>query len=61
MAVTYFADEILMNMDNGLVTTGSVFILSAEDFDTVDHGILVSKMKYYGVCDERLPWFSRIA
>ena len=55
-AVTYFADEILMNMDKGLVT-GSVLIDLAKAFDTADHDILLSKLEYYGVCDESLPWF----
>ena len=56
--VTYFADEILMNMGKGEVT-GSVFIDLAKAlfFYTVDHKILITKLKYYGVCDESLPWF----
>ena len=56
-AVTYFADEILTNMDKGLVTAGTVFIDLAKSFDAVDHEILLSKLEYYGVCDESLPWF----
>ena len=55
-AVTYFANETLMNMDKGLVT-GSVFIDLAKAFDTVDHDISLNKLEYYGVCDESLPWF----
>ena len=43
-AVTYFADETLMNMDKGLVT-GSVLIDLANVFDTADHDILLSKLK----------------
>ena len=55
-AVTYFADEIFMSMDKGLVT-GSVFIDLAKAFDTVDRDILLRKLEYYGICDESLPWF----
>ena len=56
MAVTYFADEILTNMDKGLVTN-TVFIDLAKSFNTVDHEILLSKLAYYAVCDESLQWF----
>ena len=55
-AATHFADEILMNMDRGLVT-GTVFIDLAKAFDTVDHEILICKLKHYSVCDESLLWF----
>ena len=55
--VTYFVDDILTNMDKGLVTAGTVFFDLAKSFDTVDHEILPSKLEYYGVCDESLPWF----
>ena len=55
-AVTYFADEMVMNMDKGLVT-GSVFIDLAKAFNTVDHDVLLSKLEYYGVCNQSLQWF----
>ena len=55
-AVTYFADQILMGMDKGLVT-GAVFIDLAKAFDTIDHDVLIHKLKHYGVCDESLLWF----
>ncbi|CAB4039453.1 Hypothetical predicted protein, partial [Paramuricea clavata] len=55
-AVTHFADQILMGMDKGLVT-GAVFIDLAEAFDTIDHDVLIHKLKHYGVSNESLLWF----
>ena len=55
-AVTYFADQILMGMDKGLVT-GAVFIDLAKAFDTIDHDVLIHKLKHYGVSDDSLLWF----
>ncbi|CAB4023601.1 Hypothetical predicted protein, partial [Paramuricea clavata] len=55
-AVTHFADQILMGMDKGLVT-GAVFIDLAKAFDTIDHDVLIRKLKHYGVSNESLLWF----
>ena len=54
-AVTYFADQILMGMDKGLVT-GAVLIDLAKAFDTIDHNVLIHKLKH-GVSDDSLLWF----
>ena len=51
-AVTYFADEILMNMDKGLVTN-FVFIALAKAFDTF--GLVNWSAKV--LRDESPPWF----
>ena len=48
-----------MNVDKGLVA-GAVLIDLAKVFDTVDHDILICKLKHYGVCDESIPWFENI-
>ena len=47
-AAIFFADEILVNVDKGVVTV-SAFIDLAKAFDTVDYDILLSKSQHYGV------------
>ena len=55
-AVTHFTDNILTNIDKGLIT-GTVFIDFSKAFDTVEHDILLNKLEHYGVCSQSLRWF----
>lgn len=46
-AFTYLGDKIMFNMDQGLYT--DVILLDLQKvFDTVDHNILVSKLRAVG-------------
>ena len=55
-ALAFFTDNILDNADNGLVTA-SVFLDFSKAFDTVDHTILLRKLKSVGLDDNSLSWF----
>ena len=55
-ALVFFTDNILDNADNGLVTA-SVFLDFIKAFDTVDHAILLRKLKSVGLDDNSLSWF----
>ena len=57
LALTQFTDEVLSNMDNGLVN-GVVFIDLKKAFDTVDHGIMLGKLKSIGVTSTHLAWLN---
>ena len=54
--MAFFTDNILDNADNGLVTA-SVFLDFSKAFDTVDHTILLRKLKSVGLDDNSLSWF----
>ena len=43
-------------MDDGCAT-GVIFIDSKKAFDTVNHGILINKLKCYGLGGRELLWF----
>ena len=55
-ALAFFTDNILDNADNGLVTA-SVFLDFSKAFDTVDHAVLLHKLKSVGLDDDSLSWF----
>ena len=46
-----------VNIDNGLIN-GVIFIDLKKAFDTIDHGIILRKLSYYGVDQVALNWFS---
>ena len=55
-ALSAFADEVLMNMEEGNIC-GTVFLDLTKAFDTVDYGILISKLSSMGVSTKALGWF----
>ena len=56
LASEQFTDEVLENMDNGLFT-GAVYIDLKRAFDTVDHTIMIKKLKTTGISSTNLVWF----
>ena len=55
-ALITFTDQILESMDKGYVT-GAVFLDLRKAFDTVDHVLLINKLKGLGVAGKSLAWF----
>ena len=55
-ALINFADEVLLNMERGKLC-GAVFLDLTKAFDTVDHGILLSKLSAIGLSGNSLNWF----
>ena len=55
-ALIAFTDQVLESMDKGCVT-GTVFLDLRKAFDTVDHLLLINKLKSLGVAGKSLEWF----
>ena len=55
-ALTHFTDNILLNVDSGRLT-GAVFLDLSKAFDTVDHNLLLYKLKSVGLSDDTVNWF----
>ena len=55
-ALTSFADEVLLNMEQGKLC-GAVFIDLTKAFDTVDHQIMLCKLSEIGLSETALHWF----
>ena len=51
------ANDWYLNIDNGLLN-GVLFLDLKKAFDTVDHYILLEKLKLYGVGTPSLSWFT---
>ena len=56
-ALLDITNEWYINIDNGLINT-VLFLDLKKAFDTIDHSILISKMKLYGMLPKTLTWFS---
>ena len=56
LAALEFVDRIAKDMDKNKVPL-SIFIDLSKAFDTLDHKILLEKLKYYGVEGTALSWF----
>ena len=54
-ALIAFTDQVLESMDKGCVT-GTVFLDLRKAFDTVDHLLLINKLKSLGVAGKSLEW-----
>ena len=55
-AILQLVDQTSNSFEENLFTLG-VFIDLSETFDTVDHDILICKLKNYGIRGNNLRWF----
>ena len=60
MAGLELTDRILNDIDKR-DTSLAIFMDLSKAFDTLDHQILLHKLKYYGLNDISLKWFTSIS
>ena len=52
-----FLDKVMLELDKGK-TPICIFIDLSKAFDTINHDILLEKLKYYGLDNTSLNWFN---
>ncbi len=56
-AVSELVENVIKGFDNK-ETTLAIFLHLSKAFDTIDHDILLKKLKFYGVRGQALDWFT---
>ena len=56
LAALEFTDKIVLNLDKSKLPLANYLYIS-KVFDTIDHSILIDKLKYYGIHGTSLNWF----
>ena len=56
LCLSYLNDKILKGFVNGLFTS-MILIDLQKAFDTIDHNILLEKLKAIGLCVDTVNWF----
>ena len=56
-AILEFVDRIISDMDQGFNPI-AIFLDLSKAFDTLDHQILIQKLKYYGIKNKTLNWLT---
>ena len=56
LCLSYLNEKIFKGFDNGLFT-GMILIDLQKAFDTIDHNILIEKVKTISFCDDTVNWF----
>ena len=57
LALTEFVDRISAILDNRQIPF-AIFMDLSKAFDTLDHSILLTKLRHYGILNNELNWFS---
>ena len=56
MALMILIGKITKSLENGEFVVG-VFLDFSDDFDTVNHDILLTKLHHYGIRGSAMKWF----